>query len=88
MKRCVSSIAAAWEGFREQCIPDGAPAEQFREMRRAFYAGVSLTLGTLNHATELDDDRAMATILAMHDECMAFAEHVRDGFDEFDPGIN
>lgn len=76
-----SSIAAAWESFRN-VIPASASLEQFVEMRRAFFAGawhvlcVQKDIGDRPTETEESD---VAILEAMIAEAVAFKESVERG---------
>lgn len=78
----MASIAEAWASFEAMVVPAGAGATQRREMKRAFYGGVSAMLMfalSLGDKSDAEEDAAIAELDAMSAEVIAFAEAVEAG---------
>lgn len=76
------TLAHAWDSFRKAAVPEDAGPDQYRAMRRTFYAGAtavfSVMLGNLDadpEMTQLDE----AYVLSLMDECRDFARLVGTG---------
>jgi hypothetical protein len=76
-------INALWNEFAVLCIPVEAPAEQKREMRRAFYAGVECVLSKLGSEVsegDADDDPDdMRMMEEITQEMREFAVDLQEG---------
>lgn len=76
-------INALWNQFRTQVMHPAAPADQVREMRRAFYAGVECTLNRLGQemtpGDSLDDPTDELVIKEVQAELQQFAADVKAG---------
>jgi len=75
----MNTIGEKWETFEKLVVPNGAPAIQRQEMRRAFYAGAeamfSLQCGIADHSEEA----AYAMLDMLKEEMQLFASDVREG---------
>ena len=76
-------IQALWNRFRTGVMHPASPAEQVKEMRRAFYAGVQCCLnslaGEMSGGGELDDAGDALVIVEVHAELQQFAADVKAG---------
>lgn len=76
-------VAALWNQFRTQVMNPAAPADQVREMRRAFYAGVESALNRLademSPGDGLDDPNDHRAIMDVQNELRQFASDVAAG---------
>lgn len=68
----MTTVQEQWEGFERCVVQKNAPNEQRKEMRLAFFAGVSAILAA-QLALPDDEGAAMDTLKAWHDECQKFA---------------
>jgi hypothetical protein len=49
-------IVEAWDTFRVRYVPANASPQRVLESERAFYAGIGLILGLVEHAHEMPED--------------------------------
>jgi hypothetical protein len=78
----MKSIVELWVSFASAVMPKNASAVQRKEMRRAFYAGFHAALmAGVQMADESgdDDDKGVAMIQRLHDECAQFVVEVQAG---------
>lgn len=68
----LNTVAAEWEKFKA-VIPTGASETQFREMRRAFFAGGASMFKLVTDTSELSDDGAEAVFDGLSDELRSYA---------------
>jgi len=75
-------MAEQWDQFARAVLPKDAPADQRREMRRAFYAGAQGILFKVITALAPEDEPTEEDLRMMGDlerELSDFAELVKDG---------
>jgi hypothetical protein len=78
----VHTIAAGWSSFEQSIFGPEVGAVQRREMRRAFYAGANVLLGTIVAMLEPGEQETEADLQRMDDlnnELKRFAEDLREG---------
>lgn len=78
----MKTVAQQWEMLAAQVMPPNAPAMQYQEMRRAFYAGfhAALMSGLAMAEESGDDDDAGAIMMeSLHQECQQFAKEIAEG---------
>lgn len=77
------TLADVWRRYLLEAIPNGAPATQIKETRRAFYAGASAVFfGLLSSMTESDDtveEEDLALMAGITEELAEFAADVAEG---------
>jgi hypothetical protein len=73
------NIEDEWNGFAARVLPKDAPQIQRQEMRRAFFAGVHISLLGLSDLSAGDEDRAIEALEDMHRQCREFAARVEIG---------
>lgn len=77
-----TSLSQAWATFERMVLPDSAPNDQRREMRRAWYAGVDWMLNSI--IGELDEESEptaddLAYMESIHAELVEFAQRIQRG---------
>lgn len=55
-------VEAGWLGLRSMIFPDGAPEDQIREMRMAFFAGAQHLYASIMRLLEPGDDPTTADL--------------------------
>jgi hypothetical protein len=75
------TINDLWREFLSHVAPEGGlPQDQYREMRRCFYAGCVAMLSAAGEATDtLPEDDACRQLSAWESELAAFLEGVSEG---------
>lgn len=71
----MKSILEQWIEFWNHVMPDGAPEEQHREMKRAYFAGFYSALCSLRDGVgpeNVSPDAGAVMIEKLHLECEAF----------------
>jgi len=69
----MKTVDQMWQNFADQVIPKDAPAAQYLEMRRAFFAGVhSLLNGLATLPAGTSDEDGTKAMEAAYDEVNAF----------------
>lgn len=51
------SIQAAWDSFREACVPADAPPHQVNYIKATFYAGAHSTLNLIQQFTQIENEK-------------------------------
>jgi hypothetical protein len=80
MKRML--MAEKWDSFARAVLPPNAPADQRREMRRAFYAGALGILFKVITALAPETEPTAADLAVMddvHQELEDFVKAVKEG---------
>jgi hypothetical protein len=75
-------VEAWWLEFSTAVMPPDAPADQHREMRRAFYAGVWAMLTAQLHIIghpDVSEDQGEGLLQSWYDECEQFKQDVLEG---------
>jgi hypothetical protein len=75
------TVQEEWERYALSCIPPEAPEIQFRECRRAFFAGAS---ALMNRVIEIGNDpiseeEGCRILSAIEAECRQFCVDVAEG---------
>lgn len=67
-------IEKEWNDFAKAVLPKDVSSIQYKEMRRAFYAGAWVILQTCKRVAdeEMPDEAAVAIIDSMEKECVGF----------------
>lgn len=77
----MNTIAAHWESYRAEVLPEDAGLVQITECRRAFYAGAQAMINLYAVIAEpsVSEDAGMAMISGFLDESRRFGEEVGAG---------
>jgi hypothetical protein len=68
------TLEKEWERFAAHCVPEDATENQKDQLRRAFYAGLSIILmPILDYVTQLSDDDAVKELERFSQEAKAYA---------------
>ncbi len=76
----MNRIKELWESFACAVIPPDASETQYKEMRRAFYAGACACFGTVTMIDDSMPDNESARMLTeLDDELRQFSEDIKRG---------
>ncbi len=65
-------IATAWAQTETMMVPAWASSGQRQDMRAAFYAGVQVVLGALDHISGLEENDGVNVLEKLHQEMRAY----------------
>lgn len=77
----MSRIENKWEIFKNEAIGPDAPPIQYKEMKRAFYAGAITMFNQMVSPTVtcVNDEQSEAVLTSLQDECIDFYKLVLEG---------
>lgn len=70
-KKIITTIESSWEEFRLGVIPNVSKIQE-DEMKKAFYAGVSVVLNLQIEIANVDEDSAIEVLDEWHKECSKY----------------
>jgi hypothetical protein len=78
MPQRIPTVDGLWQEFARAVMPPHAPADQVREMRRAFFGGAWAMLTTVEQIGDeaVSEDQGVAILEALARECRAFKARV------------
>lgn len=82
MRRKAEMVAAGWQSYRSEVVPQDASEEMLRECRRSFYAGAHHVLSGIVHSLDAGEEPTEGDLMMMDDletELMTFAADVVRG---------
>jgi hypothetical protein len=78
MRQKAKLLAAGWEGYRQQVIPQSASAAQISECKRSFYAGAHLLLCDILELLDPGDEPTEGDLTMVEDLQEELAEFAID----------
>lgn len=67
-------VAAAWEGYREACYPNGLSEQQETECRQAFFSAAAMFLHLLTDLSNDNEAAAMEMLNDINEEMREYGE--------------